>query len=258
MSHQYWQSQAYRRGFFTYSSTDHASPVAAVLSSVTISKAGASFVYAAGVVSPFSNGYNTIALTTGDTDTVGSLGFHMTGSGIDAVQFVDQVLPGVQVATIVQAVKDDVVNQIWATAVRSVTSVSSPVGVASNYDKNNYTLTTAGVQAVSDLMVNAIWATPVRVVTSVSSPVGVASNYDKGNYTLTTAGTLADADALLGRNVAGGSSTGRTVSQALFTLRNKVDLLGGIVYGTDDTTPSWTFVVASDTSTTRIITVDPA
>ncbi|MBF9641242.1 hypothetical protein IAI27_11180, partial [Streptococcus pseudopneumoniae] len=45
-----------------------------------------------------------------------------------------------------------------------------------------------------------------------------------------------NADALLGRNVSGGSSTGRTVKQALHVLRNKSAVAAGTltVYDTDD------------------------
>jgi hypothetical protein len=54
-----------------------------------------------------------------------------------------------------------------------------------------------------------------------------------------------NADALLGRNVAGGSSTGRTVSEAFFFLRNRWIISGGTltVYATDDTTSSWTATI---------------
>jgi hypothetical protein len=49
------------------------------------------------------------------------------------------------------------------------------------------------------------------------------------------------ADAILGRNIAGGSSSGRTVSQALAFMRNRWSIVGGVltVYATDDTTPLW-------------------
>jgi hypothetical protein len=50
------------------------------------------------------------------------------------------------------------------------------------------------------------------------------------------------ADALLARNVSGGSSAGRTVKQALHLLRNRRTKTGGTitVYDTDDTSSSWT------------------
>jgi hypothetical protein len=51
-----------------------------------------------------------------------------------------------------------------------------------------------------------------------------------------------NADALLGRNIAGGSNGGRTVTQALRRLRNRVVGLAGLltVYREDDTTSDWT------------------
>jgi hypothetical protein len=51
------------------------------------------------------------------------------------------------------------------------------------------------------------------------------------------------ADSLLGRNVQGGSSSGRLVKEAFYVLRNKVDATGsvGTVYGIDDSTSGFTF-----------------
>lgn len=69
-----------------------------------------------------------------------------------------------------------------------------------------------------------------------------------------------NADALLGRNVSGGSSSGRTVKQALHVLRNKSAVAAGTltVYDTDDTTSSWTAAVASDPAADPITGIDPA
>jgi hypothetical protein len=69
-----------------------------------------------------------------------------------------------------------------------------------------------------------------------------------------------NADALLGRNVSGGSSTGRLVKQALHFLRNKWSVSGGTltVYDTDDTTSSWTATVSSDAAADPITGNDPS
>jgi hypothetical protein len=71
-----------------------------------------------------------------------------------------------------------------------------------------------------------------------------------------------NADALIGRNIAGGSSTGRTVGQALAAQRNKVafDVPSAgqfTVYATDDVTPLWTgtYTTAAGNPVTAI---DPA
>lgn len=74
---------------------------------------------------------------------------------------------------------------------------------------------------------------------------------------LTTAAQQAAADTLLGRNVAGGSSTGRLVKEALYVLRNKVDTGAGIVYQVDDTTSAWTFTVTTAVGN-PITVVDPS
>lgn len=69
-----------------------------------------------------------------------------------------------------------------------------------------------------------------------------------------------NADALLGRNVSGGSSTGRTVKQALHFLRNKWTVSGGTltVYDTDDTTSSWTATVTGTAGADPVTGSDPA
>lgn len=69
-----------------------------------------------------------------------------------------------------------------------------------------------------------------------------------------------NADALLGRNVAGGSSSGRTVKEALYFLRNKWTVSGGTltVYATDDTTSAWTSTVSTDDTAEPVTGSDPS
>lgn len=68
---------------------------------------------------------------------------------------------------------------------------------------------------------------------------------DKTGYSLTSAEENAIADAMLNRNVAGGSSSGRLVKEGFYVLRNKVDTGAGIVYQVDDTTTAFTFSVTT-------------
>lgn len=68
------------------------------------------------------------------------------------------------------------------------------------------------------------------------------------------------ADRFLTRNIAGGSDTGRTVSQAFSALRNRVAIDGsiGTVYQTNDSSSHWTFSVATVSANSGIINqVDP-
>ncbi len=81
-----------------------------------------------------------------------------------------------------------------------------------------------------------------------------------GSGALTAAERDAIADALLARNIAGGSSTGRIVTDALAFLRNKWivgddDILR--VYGTDDTTLLWSAPITRQPKN-QIVSADPA
>lgn len=72
-----------------------------------------------------------------------------------------------------------------------------------------------------------------------------------------------NADALLARNIAGGSDGGRTVAEALAAARNKVafDVPSAgqfTVYATDDVTPLWTGTYTrSGAAVNALTTVDP-
>jgi hypothetical protein len=91
-----------------------------------------------------------------------------------------------------------------------------------------------------------------NVVGSVGSVTGAVGS-------VATAGNEAIADAVINRNIQGGSNTGRTVRQALAALRNKVVVSGGTmtVYATDDSASEWTASV-NTTAGNPITTIDPA
>lgn len=93
----------------------------------------------------------------------------------------------------------------------------------------------------------------------VRTAVGLASaNLDTQLGDLPTA--VENADALLGRNVSGGSSSGRTVKQAFHFIRNKWVVAAGTltVYDTDDSTSSWTSSVTGTAGADPITGNDPA
>jgi len=68
------------------------------------------------------------------------------------------------------------------------------------------------------------------------------------------------ADILLGRNLAGGSNTGRLVKEALYALRNKSEIVGSTlnVYNATDGAIAWSAAVASSGSAVPVTGVDPA
>jgi hypothetical protein len=81
--------------------------------------------------------------------------------------------------------------------------------------------------------------------------------------TLTAGERTAVADALIGRNIKGGSSAGRTVGQALAAQRNKVafDVPAPgqfTVFDTDDTTPLWTGTYTASAGANPVTVLDPA
>lgn len=81
-----------------------------------------------------------------------------------------------------------------------------------------------------------------------------------GDSELAADGASKFADALLQRNIESGSSAGRTVREALYYNRNKVDVSAGTmtVYKTNDTTAAWTAAVATVSYQAGIVQVDPA
>jgi hypothetical protein len=68
------------------------------------------------------------------------------------------------------------------------------------------------------------------------------------------------ADALLNRNVAGGSSTGRLVKEALYALRNKTSISSTTlqVWNNDDSAIVWSASLSSDAAAIPITGIDPA
>lgn len=58
---------------------------------VMLGKSGAAFASPEGSVSEISNGWYYIDLTVNDTNTIGDLGYKITGTGADPTDFIDQI-----------------------------------------------------------------------------------------------------------------------------------------------------------------------
>lgn len=86
------QGNTYTKEFGMVSSSDHVTAVTGITPTVTLSKAGGAFAAAAGTVTEISAGWYKIALTTTDTNTLGDLAFHITGTGADPTDFALQVV----------------------------------------------------------------------------------------------------------------------------------------------------------------------
>jgi hypothetical protein len=147
-------------------------------------------------------------------------------------------------------------QQVWEYATRTLSAFGFTVD-ATVADKTGYSLTVTPPTAQN------IWEYATRTLTAFGFGVTVTTNNDKTGYTLTvTPPTSAEvADKVLGRNIAGGSDGGRTVKDALRTMRNKVEInvnTGAItVYAEDDMTPAWTGSVTTNALALPITSVDP-
>ena len=107
-----------------------------------------------------------------------------------------------------------------------------------------------------DLILDIIAA---DTTTDIPALIAALNNLSSADVTAAVPTAAQNADGLLGRNVAGGSSTGRLVKEALYVLRNKTDIAAGTltVYGVDDTTAAFTAAV-STTAGDPISQIDPA
>lgn len=122
------------------------------------------------------------------------------------------------------------------------------------------TVYSAGPPVQGAQWVTAPDATSVFVVgPEAIMPAAVTVSAGEVAATLSATQTAAIADKILGRNIGGGSDTGRTVKQSLAALRNKVTLVGTTltIYDTDDTTSLWTGTVTLATRDS-LTAVDPA
>jgi hypothetical protein len=197
-----------------------------------------------------------------DTDTVGPMEINVHVAG---------ALPVRRAATVLHA---NVFDWLFGStapstyaggAVASVTgavgSVTAGVTVTTNSDKTGYSLATTPPTSAD--IADAVWdelaaghvgagSFGARLDISVSTRLATAS--------YTSPPDSADiADKILGRAIAGGADGGRTVTQALQALRNKVTRSGGTltVYAADDSTSSWTATYTTDDTAEPIVAVDP-
>jgi len=176
-------------------------------------------------------------------------------------------------------------NTFGARLVRSATasttnevSINASNHIAANVHQMQNNTITASAIATDAIDADALATDAVtEIVTAVwtrDPQVGFASGtsgywlYEAGvnsqaivSDTNTIAGTLyveSIADALLNRNVGGGSNSGRLVKEALYALRNKSEIVGATlsVYDAVDAL-SWTAAVASSASADPVTGIDP-
>jgi hypothetical protein len=153
-------------------------------------------------------------------------------------------------------------TQFAGQTVTAASGVTLPSTVASTTNITAGTITTVTnlTNAPTSGDFTATMKASITTAATAATPsVTVTTNNDKTGYALTSAERNSVADALLDRNVSGGSSSGRQVKQALHVLRNKTAIAAGTltVYDTDDTTTSFTASVSTAASD-PISGIDPS
>jgi len=89
---------------FMVDETDHVSGLAGLTLTITASKNGAAFGSISPTVTDRGDGWYNLALTTSHTDTLGDLALHITSTGADPTDALDEVvvdLPGAEFATVI-------------------------------------------------------------------------------------------------------------------------------------------------------------
>ena len=242
------------------------------------------------VVATAANGYATatnyaMVITTGTVDSVSVVGEVVGHFSIEArsalrptvaARTLDVSAGGEAGVDWANIGSPTTANNLSATNIdvdQVVASVSGAVGSVTGLTASNLDAT------ITSRMATYTQPTGFLAATFPAGTVANTTNITAGTITTTTnltnlpaitadwltaAGIAADAgneiaDAVLNRNVAGGSSAGRLVKEALYVLRNKTDIAAGTltVYGTDDTTTAFTATVTTAAGN-PITTIDPA
>ena len=143
-------------------------------------------------------------------------------------------------------VATDVTVVMPTTAVLSVTNTVSANIVAAA--ANTLTASALASDAAREIATDVVAVTPTATIGTAALTLTVG----------TTAGDVV-ADRLLGRNIMGGASTGRTVTEAFERIRNRVAVVTTTmsVYATDDTTVGWTAAITTAAGN-PIVEIDPA
>lgn len=112
-------------------------------------------------------------------------------------------------------------------------TITTVTNLTTNNDKTGYAIGTGGIAAA------AFAAGAVDAAAIAADAIGASE--------LAASAAEEIADALLNRNVAGGSNTGRLVKEGLYALRNRMAIAAGTltVYQVNDTTASWTAAVTT-------------
>lgn len=218
-------------------------------------------VTATNVLDKSGYGVTSIAAGTYSGVTVGSVATLLPGTYSGVTVGVNNLAPGTYSAVTV-SVSNIAPGNYSGVTISGVTATNvldkAGYGVTS-IAAGTYSGVTVGSHAT---LVSADYTSKVTVGTGgFGSGILTTANIAVGAFDATVFSTSAEqafADRLLLRSINGGSDSGRSVGQAFYVLRNRVDASSsiGTVYQTDDATSAWTF--SNSTGAHPISAVDPS
>ena len=157
------QSTARNLMVFLTDSADHVTGKTGATLAITLSKNGGAFASETPTVTERGNGWYNLALTSGNTDTLGDLVLHITASGADPIDLREQVfaaLPGSSVT--VSSIANDAITAA-SIATSAITDIQAGLATSSDLTAvkaktDSLTFTVAGqvdanIQYVNDVQV---------------------------------------------------------------------------------------------------------
>ena len=237
-----------------------------------ISKNGAAFGAMTVTITEMENGWYSVPIGTGHSDTLGLL----------SITFDSTAGKQVNLQLRVESKLNADLNDVAATDIVSSGAITTLTGSVVSVDLVDLTTltttTTNSTQAEADIAgLNNVAATDIVSSGAITTLAGAVVNVDLVDVTTTTTTTttntdmvtepptaIENADAMLDRNMATGTDTGdsttRTPRQALRFLRNKWALVGTTltVNKEDDATSSWTATVSTDAAADPVTGSNPA
>ena len=160
------QSTARNRAVFMTDSTDHVTGKTGLTLTITASKDGGSFSSITPTVTDLGSGWYKLALTTSHTDTLGDFALHITGTGADPTDLVDQVLTNIDSAGTANDIADAILKRDW-TAVTGEANRS--VLNALRFLRNKWSIFGATLTVTKEDDTTSAWTG--AVTTSASNPV---------------------------------------------------------------------------------------
>lgn len=233
------QSTERNRMILLIDSTDHISGKTSATLTITASKNGAAFASITPTVTERGNGWYSLALTSSHTDTLGDFALHITASGADPTDIVDQI-----VAALPGEVASANLTQVLGTAITESGAGRLAASLTHFLDVATPALTVESAIQGGDCF--TLLGTPA--LGTVSDDIAALPSAQD------------NADTLLKRDwTAVTGEAARSVLNALRFLRNRWTVTAGIltVYEEDGTTLAWQANVSSDAAADPIVGNQP-